>query len=66
MVENLLKIKKVSKEWGQMRRGLDQKELKELEHKIHNIYSSNKTGVFSKEEMENLRMEERKRNLLLL
>ena len=52
MMEHLLKIKKVSKEWGKNHRGLDQKELKEVEQKIHNIYFSNNAGVFYEEELE--------------
>ena len=52
MMENLLKIKKVSKEWGRTHRGLDQKEIKEVVRKIQNIYFSNNAGVFSEEELE--------------
>ena len=49
-----------------MKKGLDHKELKEAEQKIQNIYCSNESGIFSKEELQELRMEERKRSLLLL
>ena len=66
MMENLLKIKKVSKEWGRKQRGLDQKELKGVERKIQDIYFSNITGVFSEEELEELILQERRRSLLLL
>ena len=52
MMENLLKINKVSKEWGRTHRGLDQKEIKEVVRKIQNIYFSNNAGVFSEEELE--------------
>ena len=65
LMENLLKIKKLSKEWGRNQRSLDQKELKEVDQKIQNIYISNNTGVFSITELDELRMDEEKCNLLL-
>ena len=39
--------------------------MKELEKKIQNIYSYNNTGVFSVTELDVLRIEEEKHNLLL-
>ena len=65
MMENLLKIKKLSKQWGRNQRSLDQKELKEVEQNIQSIYSSNNTRVFSVTKLDELRMEEEKCSLLL-
>ena len=60
MMENLLKIKKLSKQWGRNQRNLDQKELKEVDQKIQNIYISNNTGLFSITKLDELRMDEEK------
>ena len=65
MMDNLSTIKKLSKEWGNKFRELEQFELKYLEHKIQNIYNSNTTGIFSIEELHSLKVEEQKRNRIL-
>ena len=65
MMENLTTIKKLSKEWGSNQRNSEQKELKDIEQKIQNLHSTNTTGVFSIDELNQLRIEETKRSLLL-
>ena len=54
MVEKITRIKELSKEWGQKHKVHYQKELIETEQKIQEIYSSNKSGIFTNEELESL------------
>ena len=62
MTTNLSTIKKLLKEWGKKYRESHQKELKDSEQKIQNLYNSNTTRIFSKEEIQSLKVEEQKRS----
>lgn len=65
MMEKLATIKKISKEWGKKDKYLEQKELKEIEKRIQELYNSNTSGTFSNEELQLLKNEEGKCSILL-
>ena len=55
MLENMERIKKLSKEWGQRHKSFSQNVLIEIENKIQEIFNLNKTGIFTNEELESLK-----------
>ena len=65
LTENLSTIKNLSKEWGSNQRKYEQKELKEIQQKIQDLHSSNTTRLFFTDELNQLRMEEKKHSILL-
>ena len=63
--KNLLKIKKVTKPWARVYLANRQKQLKEVESSLKDIYEQNNMGVFTKIELEEVKEKELKRDELL-
>ena len=63
--KNLQKFKKVTKPWARVYLANRQKQLKEVESSLKDIYEQNNTGVFTKIELEEVKEKELKRDELL-
>ena len=63
--ENLQKVKKVTKPWDRVYTTNKQKQLKEVENSLKEIYEKNNSGIFTEEELKEVRENELKREELL-
>ena len=63
--KNFLKFKKVSKPWARVYTANQQKQLKEVENSLKYIYEQNDSGIFTEEELKEVREKESKREELL-
>ena len=63
--ENLQKFKKVKKPWDRGYTTNKKKQLKEVENSLKEIYEKNNSGIFTTEELKEVREKELKREELL-
>ena len=63
--KNLNKIKKVSKPWAKAYNENQQKQLKQVESSLKRIYEQNNSGIFTEEELKEVKEKELKREELL-
>ena len=59
--ENIKKIKNVSKPWAKAYNENQQKQLKEVESSLKRIYEQNNLGIFTEEELKEVKEKELKR-----
>jgi hypothetical protein len=59
--ENLIKVKKFTKDWVEVYKRCSQILLKEIEKKISSLFEENEKGVLSKEEITSLKSLESQR-----
>ena len=59
--ENINKIKNVSKPWAKAYNENQQKQLKEVEISLKRIYEHNNSGIFTEEELKEVKEKELKR-----
>ena len=59
--KNLQKAKKVSKPWARVYTANQQKQLKEVENSLKGIYEQNNFGIFTEEELKEVREKELER-----
>ena len=65
-MENLERVKNISKDWDEKYRRRQQEDLKKIEVQIKVLFENNREGVFSRKELEELKdLEARKDGLLL-
>ena len=65
LLENLQKVKKVTILWARIFMTNQQKKLKEVENSLKEIYKQNEFGIFTEEELKEVREKELKREELL-
>ena len=65
-MENLEKVKKISKKWDEKYRRKQQETLKRVEVQIKEVYENNREGVFSSIDLEELKKLEATKEVLLL
>ena len=63
--ENLQKVKKVTKPWDRVYTANKQKQLNEVENSLKEIYEKTNSGIFTEEELKEVREKELKREELL-
>ena len=64
--DNLARAKKISKEWDEKFRKIQQEEMRQIELQIKELYENNEEGVFKEAELGELKMLEGKKEVLLL
>ena len=65
-VENLARVKKLSKEWDEKFRRRQQEEVKRTKLQIKEFFKNNSEGVFNRRELEELKELEGRKDALLL
>ena len=65
VADNLVRAKKISKEWDKKHKASIQKDLKEIEESIEVMYQRNENGVFILEETERMKALESKKEKIM-